>query len=595
MKQLRFKIRTIRSYIVLYTCLIFTIVISLFGGLTYYYISNTMFNEILKYTRQVVEEKKSNIDSLFSQVVTLMQQTASSSILNESVQPINPGDYPALLNNQRRLEDYMQNLQKFNPIIKDFIVLDVNGTAIDQTGSAVIKEYNFHKQPWFAKQNFSYFRVNFIGVHPQDYYSSASSDEMIVSALAPVYNFSRPLGTSYPMLLCNLNVSEIQSLAKETRFEKTGFLMVIDEKGQPLYKPAANLHIDGIASTVRKYMDADSGDFFLNDGDKRFAVVYDTSKITRWKIVTLIPANEISEHTHRIGIYFGLAIGICILLVIAASFFISSKLTRPIVRLIQKMQQIERGDTSIKLYDTSTEEIEKLTYRIDSLIENVTSLTRDVYTYQIHGKVMELRALQSQINPHFLYNTLQSIKALSVTGRNKDISTMVTLIGSMLRYAINNVQDVVTVANELQHIEVYMQIQNFRYPDRFHYQIVCDDVLKTNLMPKLTLQPIVENAILHAFHNRNQGNIRIIVQRMNHLIISVHDDGVGMTPEDTDRLCSKLEGKPGEETTQGGVGLINVHHRIQMKYGEAYGLTIESVLEQGTSVQIVIPFKEESS
>ncbi|MEK3724714.1 sensor histidine kinase [Paenibacillus sp. FSL H8-0034] len=591
MKRLRFKIRTIRGHIALYSCIIFTIIILLFGSLSYNYISNTMSKEILSYTQKIIEEKKSNIDSLFSQVVTLMQQTASNAVLNEATQPVSPTDFAGLLNNQRRIDDYLQNVQKFNPIIKDFIVLDKNGIAIDQTGAAVRPEYRFKDQSWYSNQLFPYFRVNFIGVHSQDYYASSNSDEMIVSAIAPIYDFFRPLDSSFPMLLCNLSVSKIQSLAKETQLEKSGFLIVIDAKGEPIFKPSTNIHWDGLSAALQKQVDTHSGNFILNESGVRFVVVYDTSKVTGWKIVSLIPLKEISAHTYRIGTYFLMATGICIILVLIASFIISAKLTRPIVRLIQKMQQIERGDNHLKLYDTSTEEIEKLTYRIDSLIENIKILTGDVYTYQIQSKVMELRALQSQINPHFLYNTLQSIKALSVTGRNKDISTMVTLIGGMLRYAINNVQDIVTVSSELQHIEMYMQIQNYRYPDQFRYDIDCDDSLKSISMIKLSLQPIVENAILHGFHNRGQGSIRILVQKAKDLTISVYDDGNGMSAADSDRLRSKLSGKPGTET-EGGVGLMNVHHRIQMKYGEAYGLQIATNVEQGTCIQIVIPWEE---
>lgn len=504
----RFQLRTIRSRIMVYFSLIFAIVILLVGFAGYRYISNTLMSEIGHYSEKIVEEKKGNIDSFFSQIVTLLQMSASNSLLADAMLQVNRTDYSKLLVYQRQVEAYLTDMQKFNTKIKDLIVIDRNGIVYDQTGPVVSKDYRFYEQAWMGDAPYPFFKVKFLGMHVQNYYSNEDDSELIISAVAPIYDFNRSVPNTRATLLLNLNVSEIEAVAKETRLEKSGFLIILDENGAPIYLPHTDHRIESIPRLLKEKILQPSGDFILNDNSESYKVVYTTSKVTGWKIAAFIPMREVQSHMQNIGTYIIWGLAASILLVAFASYVLSAQITRPFATLMRKMQRIERGDPDVHLLDDSSDEMHKVTLRMDSMIENIQSLTRDIYAYQIHGKVMELQALQSQINPHFLYNTLQSVKALAVTGRTADISTMVTLIGGMLRYAINNVQESVTVEQELQHSETYMKIQQYRYPNQFFYEVYCENGLEGTRMPKLILQPVIENAILHGFEGGMKGEFR---------------------------------------------------------------------------------------
>lgn len=569
----------------------------LVGVAGYRYISNMLMSEIGHYTEKIVEEKKGNIDSFFSQIATLMQMTASNSLLADAMIPGNREDYGQLLIYQRKVEEYLTDMQKFNTKIKDLIVIDRDGYVYDQTGPIVSKDYPFYAQPWMSGAPYPLFKIKFVGMHAQDYYSSESAPELTISAVVPIYDFNRSVSNTQATLLCNLNVSEIEAVAKETRLEKSGFLILLDENGVPLYQPLTVHRIEPIPGLLKEKTARPSGDFILTGAQESYKVVYTTSKVTGWKIAAFIPMQEIQSHSKSIGSYIVWAIATSIVLVAIASYVLSTQITRPLASLMRKMQRIERGETNVDLLDDSSDEMQKVTQRMDSMIDNIQGLTRDIYAYQIQGKVMELQALQSQINPHFLYNTLQSIKALAVIGRTSEISTMVTLIGGMLRYAINNVQESVTVEQELQHADTYIKIQGYRYPDQFKYEASCDSKLAETLVPKLILQPVIENAILHGFEGGKKGSIVVVVERKGtEMQINVADNGKGMTPEEEERMRIKLDHRPASvQNGEGGVGLLNVHHRIRMKYGEGYGISFDTAPGLGTRITIRIPLGEDAA
>ena len=593
----RYRLRTIRSRIMVYFSLIFAIVILIAGFAGYRYISNTLMSEIGHYSEKIVEEKKGNIDSFFSQIVTLLQMMASNSLLADAMLQENRTDYSKLLLYERQVEAYLTNMQKFNTKIKDLIIVDRNGIVYDQTGPVVSRDYRFYGKSWMGDAPYPFFKVKFLGMHAQDYYSSEVDSELIISAVAPIYDFNRSEPNTRATLLCNLNASEIEAVAKETRLEKSGFLIILDENGSPIFQSHTVYQIESIPRLLKEKTGLPSGDFILNDDSESYKVVYTTSKVTGWKIAAIIPMREVQGHMRKIGTYLILAIAAAILLVAFASYVLSAQITRPFASLMRKMKRIERGEPDVHLLDDSSDEMHKVTLRMDSMIDNIQSLTRDIYAYQIHSKVMELQALQSQINPHFLYNTLQSVKALAVTGRTADISTMVTLIGGMLRYAINNVQECVKVEQELQHSDTYMKIQQYRYPDQFLYEVYCEDGLAKTRMPKLILQPVIENAILHGFDGGMKGRIAIRVEKTETgMRISIADNGKGMSLEEETKLRCRLETSPASHPTgEGGVGLINVHHRIRMKYGEGYGVAFDTVSGQGTCMSIQLPCLEEST
>ncbi|WP_378107258.1 sensor histidine kinase [Cohnella cellulosilytica] len=570
----------------LYYCTIFIVFIGLLGGTIYRLVMNVMLDQILQYTEKIIEEKQSSIDTYFGQAVNLVQIAAGSQVLRDVVNHQDETDSVAKLRYQRQANDFFTDILRFNSKVKDILILNDKGYIMNQSGATVDSGYPFFEQAWFKKIEARLFQVAFLGAHPQDYYLIGNHNEAkVVSVMAPIYDLDRQV-----YLLCNLNIEGIESISNETRIEKTGFITIQDHDNKPVYKPTDMPNVLSAELDHSQYFNQEKGHFAIGAGADKYLVVYTTLTISKWRVVAYIPYSEIYEHTYIIRNIVLASILTVIVLIVLTSILVSARINKPLLRLMNKMQMIESGRTDVVLQDNSTIEIEKLTRRIDSMILNIRALTEDNFRYKLQNKDMELKILLSQINPHFLYNTLQSIKALAVTRKTDEISRMVTLIGNMLRYAINSTQNAVTIQEEVEHISNYLSIQNYRYPGKFKYEFAIPDELRAELTPKLILQPIVENAIVHAFPQMEEGLIRINVREDGADIrIEIVDNGKGMTQNEWIQLTDKLSSVDHEDGYKGGVGLRNVHQRIHNRYGAPYGVTIRAGLESGLCVSILIP------
>lgn len=232
-----------------------------------------------------------------------------------------------------------------------------------------------------------------------------------------------------------------------------------------------------------------------------------------------------------------------------------------------------------------TEEIMELSRSFDHMVIRIQHLMEQVRLEEITLRKTELKALQAQINPHFLYNTLDAIAWLCEDGRNQDAEEMVNALAKLFRISISKGHELITIDKEIQHAESYLKIENFRYKNQFTYSIHADKDCLQYLCNKITLQPIIENAIYHGLNRMvDEGEIRIeIYPCEDDIIMTVEDNGVGMTEEQCREIMHK---EPGDRT---GIGIKNVNDRIKIYFGDGYGLTITSELDEGTKVAIRMP------
>lgn len=585
-----FHFRTIKSHIIIYFSLIFLFSIGLFGSIVYYSFQNTLTNEIKNYTTQIVDEARINLDSYFQQIGTLLQITAGNSIMFDALLNNSTDNYGDKLYYNRQIEELMQNTIKINSKIKDIIIINDKGFAYDYTGNSIQQDYNFYKQTWYPKDLNLYFKASFIGLHPQDYYLNPTEEnDEVVSAVIPIMDFMTPGKKLYGSVIYNLKVNDIQELTKETRLEKTGFFLIMDSNNNIIYKPHDNGLLENQTDELMKQIKGESGNFIYSNGKSNFLAVFKTSKVTNWKIVASIPTNEIQEHINNIRTVTLVLALLCILSVIIAAIIITGRITRPIIRLMNGMERIEQGNFNEKLYDRSTEEIEALSSRMDLMINRINALNRDIYSYQVKSRDAAIKALQAQINPHFLYNTLQAIKAMAVNGKGLEISKMATLLGNLFRYAVYNSEELVSIKEEVNHVREYMELQSLRYPDKFDFRIECDDDILQYKTLKLILQPIVENSIMHGLNENPKGIIQIEIDKSDTQVrFQISDNGVGINDEEIIKITEYIN-NPEQKDDSHSIGLKNVHERIQLKYGKPYGIQISSQENLGTCVKVSIP------
>lgn len=285
-----------------------------------------------------------------------------------------------------------------------------------------------------------------------------------------------------------------------------------------------------------------------------------------------------------------------ILVIILLGAFATSKrimfgITEPIRRLCKATEQAGSGDFAIRTKEEDLDEIAVLNTSFNRMVEEIGKLVEDIRVEELNLRAAELRLLQEQINPHFLYNTLDNIIWLAEANETDQVVTMVSSLSNFFRTTLSGGRDYVTVKEEEEHIRSYLEIQQFRYRDILEYQIHIPEEMYYYEILKLTLQPLVENALYHGIKNkRGMGHISVSGELAGeHLIFTVQDDGIGMTEERLEELRGIIAGEVKDDKKEGGFGLFNVSQRIKLNYGAEYGLEIESTYKEGTTIRVIIP------
>ena len=284
-----------------------------------------------------------------------------------------------------------------------------------------------------------------------------------------------------------------------------------------------------------------------------------------------------------------LGMGIVLILVIILSYYIPRSITMPITRISRVTDQVAKGNLSVRAAAESGAEARMLSDSLNAMIDKINELLDQVTTEQIRLRKAEFELLQAQINPHFLYNTLDTIVWLAEAGDQKRVVSMVGNLSDFFRTSLNQGKDIISIREELAHVRSYLEIQQVRYQDILRYEITVPEDLYEYKIPKITIQPLVENALYHGIKNkRGQGTITVSGKRNeNGFVLYVRDNGIGMTQERLKEVRAGIQklSYTGKEI----YGLYNVNERIRLNFGETYGISIESTYGEGTCVSISLP------
>lgn len=283
-----------------------------------------------------------------------------------------------------------------------------------------------------------------------------------------------------------------------------------------------------------------------------------------------------------------------LLLLILLSYSIPLSITRPITKLGEVTDQVAKGNLSVRSDVETGAEVGMLSDSLNTMIDKINELLEQVKKEQVRLRKAEFELLQSQINPHFLYNTLDAIVWLAEAGEQKRVVSMVGSLSDFFRTSLNQGKDIIPIREELQHVRSYLEIQQVRYQDILQYEICVPEELDIYLIPKITIQPLVENALYHGIKNkRGAGKIVICGQKNeDSFIIQIKDNGIGISRERLEEVQNGIEQKSLAENAI--YGLYNVNERIRLNFGEKYGISIESVYGEGTVVNILLPYAEKS-
>ncbi len=353
-------------------------------------------------------------------------------------------------------------------------------------------------------------------------------------------------------------------------------------------------HVENISSTVKV-----SGSYEENmvklDNDIRIITELIQERIAEYLSYETVSMEQVRQNmvASRIGLIRAAVITLLLLIAVAIVFaaLIMRSITRPIRQLCDASEQIGKGHFDTRINIAARNELSLLGNSFNHMSEQITVLIEDIRTEQIYNRNMELKLLQSQINPHFLYNTLDNIIWLSQADRKEDVASLVMSLSRFFRTTLSGGRDIIPLKEEISHVEAYLQIQQFRYRDILSYRIELPQELTEVPVIKMTLQPLVENALYHGIkYKREMGEIKISARKEGEkACICVTDNGIGMKEEDLEHLRNLLAGTEKPAPDNSGFGIVNVDQRLKLNFGEAYGLTIESVYGEGTTITVHTP------
>lgn len=425
--------------------------------------------------------------------------------------------------------------------------------------------------------------------------------------LGNVISFVRPLRLvgSYQTvgwLAISLDEKVVSRLWSEPKLgDNKGEVLLVNERGnvlsatnktwlgRPLEELYPGLLADGASTS--------GGSAVYGEGRDKKTVLYSPVPTIGWKLIGLIPYDLYSAQSRYILLLTAAAVAVSVLAMTALLLFFVRRVTNPLQALTRLLTRIN-PDEPLPLYPAdSPDEIGRLAHSYNMLGQHIEKLKRQLIQGEARKKEADMRALQAQINPHFLYNTLSSIHWIALMTEEKRIADMVGALSDFLRFSLNKGKEFCPVHQELAHIRNYAQVQSIRFPDQFDVDIMADPGLQDKWMLKLLLQPLVENAMIHGVQKKqSKGTIAVYVEAdRNRMSFLVLDDGVGMSGDTLARIRRALEAtgrgeEPGAE--EASYGLRNVHERLLLHYGPEAGLTIDSKPNAGTRVSFSIPVME---
>lgn len=430
---------------------------------------------------------------------------------------------------------------------------------------------------------------------PESNWVESHRDELFDGDVPVLSLLLQPLTDSYvPDIFLAVNVKE-NLLDELTRSDSSAHFLLLDTAGNSVLEDAERPEWTRSADFIARLNASDGGDFEYRTDRGTMLVGSSVSRYApEWTLVSYLSKTELLVPVRSIQ-WLVLAItAISTGLALLLGGYLSGLLTRPLHLLRRTMKKVEHGDLSIRFQSPYEDEIGEVGQRFNGMLDQIGILIEEVRTTETAKRKAEVKALQAQIDPHFLYNTLNTIYWKGEMDEHEDVKQMVLSLSALFRLGLNGGHEITTLGSELEHVRQYLNLQQHCYEDLFDYEVRAEKDLLALPILKILLQPLVENSILHGLRERRtRGHIGIDVRlEQDRLHIRVGDNGSGMTPAQLDAANSPAP-PPAAAANEngGGYALANIHARLLLYYGSEASLTFDSVPERNTTATLIIPFE----
>lgn len=566
------------------------LLLSTLGFASYRYSTGILKDESIAYTSRIIEQAVLNIDSYFEEINGKLQIAANNEILIDSLVRYSI-DYQEQMESYRNFKKLLIQYNLYNFYMEDVIIVK-NGFGVFNIRSSKIRsDFDFNSEKWYTNNARDFVKAIFISPHEHNYYYETPKSRYVISAIIPIKDSFKGANEELGVLIMDVNMNKIKSIFDKLELGNSGYVFILDEdKNIVFHKDTELISTKMKGKFMETVMKSPKGSLldYLNDDKTLF--IYQISSVTGWKIVAAISMSRIEQFVGKIKTITITMILFSLLFIILISYIISSRITKTISQLMVQMGEVSKGNYHGEVTVESNDEVGMLSKRYNDMVKELNILIKENFLVKLKQKDAELDALQSKMNPHFLYNTLQSIHSMAVLDRTKDIQNIIENLGELFDYVLYEHGNDVLIKDELRYLKSYLEIYKNRYNRRFDYSIEIDQRIENYIIPKLLLQPIVENALIHGLKDKPEGGHLKVSGDIEGCLICfcISDNGRGMTDKELEDTYNKIH---AQNPWGKSVGLRNVYERIQLKYGDMGKFQIETKEREGTSIILKIPME----
>ena len=555
------------------------------------YTNSAIYENSVLYTKTIISQLNQNVDSYITYMDNIASVIAKSQDAYQLLYQKIGEDAAAKEGHIKRLQEQFNTILKSRDDIRNIGLVQKDGVMLLNSGyQAVNPDLDLSTQEWYTSAVDNYNQYNLTSSHVQ--HVIKGQRPWVITLSREVHNFYGT-GNSDGVVFIDLNYSAISELCDKNSIGDKGYVFILDQDGNIVYHPSQQqLYNELQTENIDIVMNADTDTLVTGTGDDEKIYTFSRSETTGWTVVGCMNMAELLKDSREANKIYMLTAIVLVVIAMLLSSFISKSITLPIQKLRNSMERVQEGDfKAADIVIPAENEIGSLTTSFNVMTHKIEDLmAQNVHEQELKRK-SELKALQSQINPHFLYNTLDSIIWMAEGKKNEDVVVMTASLARLLRQSISNEDETVSIIQEIQYIKSYLTIQKMRYKDKLEYEIDVDSSIYSVHIVKLVLQPIIENAIYHGLKYKDSKGMIWVKghQDGRNAVIEIKDDGVGMDEETLAHIFEKHK----VNYHSNGVGVYNIQKRLSLYYGKEYGLRYESEKGKGTTVTVVIPMDQE--
>lgn len=600
--QLRFLRRFTVKRRLFFTFLIISIApLAIVATVSFYYSYKDATQKIESYSQQIIRQVEINMEAVVSDYETLLQTVVNEDVIQNDMKVAAELDKLG----QYQLDDEIKRMLNVK-MMNNLAVTGITVALLDDKYSMFVGNRmvpSVYSGTHLYRETLGRDGGGFMWMPPHlnEVRGFFQTGEKVLSLSVPIKDRWR--GTNFGFAAIAVRPNSFRPIMSATGESEQGQVYVLDESGSVVYSKEESQwgmpldDSDLIAALKNQTFESGHFDYKVHGGSK-YLLSFTRMKSTGWTIVNQIPYHYLMQSTWRILTFTIVIAGFFMLLSAYIAALVFNSIFSGIYRLMRSMRSLEMGDFQVtNMEKTGKDEIQQLTTSYDRMVDKLDDLINELYREKVVQQEMQIKALKAQINPHFLYNTLETISSLAKIHGVRGISRMTTSLSHIFRYSITGEEDNVPLREEIRSVEHYLSIIQARYGERMSFRIDVPQPLLEYKVLKLILQPLVENAIQHGIEPKSdRGSVSIsAIQEGEMLHLIVADDGVGIAADRLTELNRLLESpsntshSPGSGS--GGIGLLNVKERLWLAYREQSSFRLSSVENQGTTIELTLPIE----